>query len=96
MFLSAVSGVVNQGLLQASNASLHASNIILYGSGAWSNLLCHVLLRATKPDEPGFFEGYGSLHAILIIINNVLIGLAINAVYKCKYSAPGITCAAES
>ncbi|KID81920.1 UDP-galactose transporter [Metarhizium guizhouense ARSEF 977] len=82
VFLSAVSGVVNQGLLQASSASLHASNIILYGSGAWSNLLCHVLMRTIKPDEPGFFGGYGSLHAILIIINNVLIGLAINAVYK--------------
>ncbi|KHO00247.1 Nucleotide-sugar transporter [Metarhizium album ARSEF 1941] len=98
VFLSAVSGVVNQGLLQASGASLHASNIILYGSGAWTNLLCHVIMRSTKPDEPGFFEGYGSLHAVLIIVNNVLIGLAMNAVYKCKCSAPwaSVTGATES
>lgn len=73
VFLSAVGRVMNQALL-------HAKNIILYGAGAVSNLLCHMLTRTTKPEEPGFFEGYGSLQAMLIILNNVLIGLAMNVV----------------
>ncbi|KAK9435766.1 UDP-galactose transporter [Metarhizium brunneum] len=85
VFLSAVSGVVNQGLLQASNASLHASNIILYGSGAWSNLLCHVLLRATKPDEPGFFEGILLLASLAPLNPNDEADA--NAIVKCLATA---------
>ncbi|KZZ88481.1 Nucleotide-sugar transporter [Moelleriella libera RCEF 2490] len=86
VFPSAVAGVMNQALLRVGNSSPHANNIILYGAGAVSNLLCHMLTRTIKPEEPGFFEGYGSLQAMLIILNNVLIGLAMNAVYKCRSS----------
>ncbi|KID96988.1 UDP-galactose transporter, partial [Metarhizium majus ARSEF 297] len=85
VFLSAVSGVVNQGLLQASNASLHASNIILYGSGAWSNLLCHVLMRSTKSDEPGFFEGILLLASLAPLNPNDEADA--NAIVKCLATA---------
>ncbi|KID68077.1 UDP-galactose transporter, partial [Metarhizium hybridum] len=85
VFLSAVSGVVNQGLLQARNASLHANNIILYGSGAWSNLLCHVLLRATKPGEPGFFEGILLLASLAPLNPNDEADA--NAIVKCLATA---------
>lgn len=83
VFLSAVSGVMNQALLQAEDSSLHANNIYLYGAGAISNLLCHICIKIISDDEPSFWEGYGSFGATMIIMNNVFIGLAINAVYKC-------------
>lgn len=67
---------------------MHANNIFLYGAGAASNLICHILVSIMNADEPSFFEGYGSFGAIMVIVNNVFIGLAINAVYKCMTSPP--------
>lgn len=56
----------------------------LYTSGATINLMLHIIVRVLKSDEPGFFTGYGSWGACLVILSNVFIGLAITAVYKCK------------
>lgn len=86
VFLSALSGVYNQALLKSDGSSLHADNMILYASGAAINLLLHLVIRVLKADEPGFFTGYGSIGACLVILSNVFIGLAITAVYKCRLS----------
>ncbi|KAF4962840.1 hypothetical protein FSARC_9083 [Fusarium sarcochroum] len=82
VFLSASSGVYNQVLLKADDSSLHANNMILYASGTAVNLVCHMTIKSISSNEPGFFEGYGSIDAILVIASNVFIGLAITAVYK--------------
>lgn len=88
VFLSASSGVYNQVLLKADDSSLHANNMILYASGTIVNFVCHITIKCVSSNEPGFFEGYGSIHAILVIMSNVFIGLAITAVYKCKPRSP--------
>ncbi|KAG5744533.1 hypothetical protein H9Q72_013221 [Fusarium xylarioides] len=82
VFLSASSGVYNQVLLKADDSSLHANNMILYASGTIINFVCHITIKCVSSNEPGFFEGYGSIHAFLVIMSNVFIGLAITAVYK--------------
>jgi nucleotide-sugar transporter len=84
VFLSASSGVYNQALLKTDDSSLHADNMILYAAGSVINLLVHVVVRILKSDEPGFFEGYNSAGAIMVIVSNVFIGLAITAVYRCE------------
>jgi hypothetical protein len=89
VFLSASSGVYNQALLKSGNASLHAANMTLYGAGATINFMLHFIIRVVKSDEPGFFTGYGSWGAFLVILSNVFIGLAITAVYKCKTAEKG-------
>ncbi|KAK2034241.1 UDP-galactose transporter [Colletotrichum zoysiae] len=94
VFLSASSGVYNQALLKTDDSSLHADNMILYGAGASMNLLCHLVIKTLKADEPGFFEGYNSFGAIMVIVSNVFIGLAITAVYK--YADAVIKCFATA
>ncbi|KAK1979657.1 UDP-galactose transporter [Colletotrichum cereale] len=94
VFLSAASGVYNQALLKTDDSSLHADNMILYGAGASMNLLCHLVIKTLKADEPGFFEGYNSFGAIMVIASNVFIGLAITAVYK--YADAVIKCFATA
>jgi len=84
VFLSASSGVYNQALLKTDDSSLHADNMILYAAGSAINLLVHVVVRILKSDEPGFLEGYNSFGAVMVIVSNVFIGLAITAVYKCE------------
>lgn len=84
VFLSASSGVYNQALLKSDESSLHADNMILYAAGSVVNLMVHIMLVMFKEDEPGFFEGYNSFGAIMVIVSNVFIGLAITAVYRCK------------
>ena len=84
VFLSAISGVYNQSLYKNYGVSLHAANMFLYGSGAGINMMLHTVIRLLKADEPSLFSGYGSLEAKMLILNNVFVGLAITAVYKCK------------
>ncbi len=83
VFLSAISGVYNQNLYKSHGVSLHAANMMLYGSGAAINLMLHGIIRMLKADEPSLFSGYGSLEAKMVIISNVFVGLTITAVYKC-------------
>jgi hypothetical protein len=86
VFVSSVAGVYNQHLLKSDHASLHAQNALLYGCGVIINGIIHTTLRYLTPDEPSFLSGYTSIVAYLVIISNVFIGLAITAVYKCKYT----------
>ena len=58
--------------------------MILYASGAAINLVVHFVIRLIKPGEPGFFTGYGDVGAVMVIVSNVFIGIAMTAVYKCK------------
>lgn len=86
VLLSALSGVYNQYLLKRDDSSLHVDNMVLYGAGTFINLLCHLLIRTISADEASFFEGYNSIGAVMVVLSNVFIGLAITAVYKCKTS----------
>lgn len=80
--LSASAGVYNQSLCKRGTASLHGDNQTLYASGAAINLVIHIIMKILKPDEPFFFTGYNSIGAIMVVLSNVFIGLAITAVYK--------------
>ncbi|KAK4191065.1 nucleotide-sugar transporter-domain-containing protein [Podospora australis] len=83
VFLGAVAGVYNQHLLKLKrDSSLHANNIHLYGWGVMINLAAHLVIRAVRRDEPGFLHGYTGVAAVLVIANNVLLGLVISFVYK--------------
>jgi hypothetical protein len=86
VFVSAVAGVYNQHLLKADHASLHAQNTLLYACGVLINGFIHMTLRFLTADEPGFLSGYNSIFACLVIVSNVFMGLAITAVYKCKFN----------
>ena len=81
-FLSASASVYNQSLCKRGTASLHGDNQTLYASGAAINLVIHIIMTILKPDEPSFFTGYNSIGAIMVVLSNVFIGLAITAVYK--------------
>ncbi len=81
--LSAVSGVYNQKLCQTNKASVNVNNMALYAPGAAINIVCYVAIRLFRPDEPGFFSGYNSIGALMVIVSNVFLGLAMTAVYKC-------------
>lgn len=80
--VSAVASVYNQKLCKSADASMHVMNMFLYAAGMVINLVLHIITRITKPDEPGFFTGYGNIGAIMVIISNVFIGLTMTAVYK--------------
>ena len=62
--------------------------MILYAAGAGINLFVHGATKIFKSDEPGFFVGYGSASAIMVVLSNVFIGLAVTAVYKCTSCSP--------
>jgi hypothetical protein len=81
-FLSAASSIYNQHLCKSSDGSLHAMNMTLYSYGTVSNLILHILVRVKTPEEPSFFAGYRHPGAVLVILSNVFIGLAMTAVYK--------------
>ncbi|KAF2668334.1 hypothetical protein BT63DRAFT_425654 [Microthyrium microscopicum] len=80
--LSAVSSVYNQKLCKSSDGSLHVMNMTLYSCGAVINFILHILVRIMNRDEPGFFTGWGHIGALMVIVSNVFIGLAMTAVYK--------------
>ncbi|KAF2395650.1 hypothetical protein EJ06DRAFT_484915 [Trichodelitschia bisporula] len=80
--LSAVSSVYNQKLCKSVDGSLHVMNMTLYAAGCIINLVVHVVIRFINADEPGFFTGYANLGAVMVIISNVFVGLAMTAVYK--------------
>jgi drug/metabolite transporter (DMT)-like permease len=82
--ISAVSSVYNQKLCKSSDGSLHVMNMTLYAYGTCINFVLHLMLHVVKSNEPGFFQGYGSLGSIMVVLSNVFIGLAMTAVYKCK------------
>jgi UDP-galactose transporter len=82
VFMGALAGVYNQVLLQRESCSMNANNMTLYACGTIFNLIGHLLVRQVSPNEPRFFGGYNSIDAILVIVSNVFIGLAITAVYK--------------
>ncbi|KAM4055037.1 nucleotide-sugar transporter [Hirsutella rhossiliensis] len=82
VFVSASSGVYNGHLLKTNENSPHADNMILYAAGAFVNLLCHVSIFMISADEPHFFQGYGDIRAILVVLSSVFIGFATTLVYK--------------
>jgi hypothetical protein len=59
--------------------------MVLYIAGVCLNLMVYFLMSIIKPDEPGFFSGYDNIGAVMVVMSNVFIGLAITAVYKCEF-----------
>lgn len=92
VFLGASAGVYNQVLLKREVASLHSNNMILYAAGSVFNLIAHWVVRLVNDSEPSFFHGFGNIGAILVIVSNVFVGLAITAVYKCTWSLSPVRC----
>ena len=73
----------NQKLCQANKASVNVNNMALYAPGAAINIMCYIVIRLFRSDEPGFFSGYNSVGALMVVVSNVFLGLAMTAVYKC-------------
>lgn len=106
--LTAVSGVWNEYLCTATptthsvsttnSPQIHLQNTVLYLSGALTNLLLHLYRLhdngCSGSPEPAFFHGYDSLPALLVVVSNVAIGLAITLVYTLANSV--IKCFATS
>ncbi|PNS13753.1 UDP-galactose transporter [Sphaceloma murrayae] len=92
--VSASAGIFNQMLLQGEVGSSHVVNMALYAFGTLANLIIHVGSRLLSQSEPSFFEGYDSFGAIMVLVSNILIGLAITAVYK--YADALVKCFATS
>ena len=89
--ISACAGVYNQNLCKSQGASLHVDNMILYAAGASVNFMIHIVSRFVNPEEPAFFDGYDTPSAIMVLVSNVFIGLAVTAVYKCKRLSLGFS-----
>ena len=88
VLVGAAAGVYNQVLLKReAAASLHASNMILYAAGCVFNLVAYLIVYQTAPGEPSFFDGYNKLSAVLVIVSNVFVGLAVTAVLKCTWAS---------
>lgn len=84
-FITATNAVRNDHLLKNYKISMHVQNMILYGGGVLFNLSAFLMVPKSitnTPENIGFFEGYDSIWALLVIFFNALIGLAISAVYK--------------
>jgi hypothetical protein len=84
MFLTAITSVYNQALLKTDDASLHASNALLYSFGVIINLTLYVVMSLLDENEPKFFQGFDSMELFLVIIGNVLVGLTCTVIFKCE------------
>jgi hypothetical protein len=82
--IGSVAGVLNDHYCKSTKASLNAQNMLLYVVGVVLNFTIFLAKRAQNSDEPGFWEGYGSIGAVSLIFLNASIGLIITMVYKCK------------
>ena len=82
--ISALAGVFNDHLLKSTDASIHACNIVLYLLGVAFNLGVYLVRRFIlyPLTEPGFFQGYARLDAVLLILLNACVGIVITFVYK--------------
>lgn len=90
--VSAGAGVYNQYLAKSSHASMHAMNMALYSAGIGANILVHLVVRITNPDEPSFYAGLGSWTAVVVIICNIFVGIIMTAVYKCMQQSIPLCC----
>lgn len=82
LFNSCVANVWNEHVVKRfDHAGLATKNVHLYTFGAAFNMAIFAHNRATVPDTPAFWEGYGTA-AVLVVLSNALMGIAINVVYK--------------
>merc|ERR1719265_2887863 len=62
---------------------MNIQNLVLYGGGAWMNLVAFFFIpNPNSKAALGFFDGYSNPLALAVVLANALIGLAITAVYK--------------
>jgi drug/metabolite transporter (DMT)-like permease len=82
--ITAICTARNEYLIKNYKIGLHVQNMTLYAGGLWMNLLAFLLVPNPNSIQAkiGFFEGYDNWLAIMVVVANALIGLAINAVYK--------------
>lgn len=79
---SSVANVWNEHVVkQFDGASLATKNVLLYSFGAAFNMVGFLRNRTADAHSPAFFEGYGAA-AVLVVVSNAWMGIAINIVYK--------------
>ncbi|KAI8586028.1 nucleotide-sugar transporter-domain-containing protein [Geranomyces variabilis] len=79
--ITSVNSCWNDYLCKNYSASLPAQNMGLYASGAVINIVIFCF-KSAFGDEPGFFAGYNNPLALVVILLNSCIGVAITFVYK--------------
>lgn len=79
--ITALCSVYNEKLVKGHTASLPVQNAILYAFGFAFNMMMYVLSPTDDHGERGFLYGYNEM-AIIVVLCNSFIGLAITAVYK--------------
>ncbi len=80
--ITSLSGILNEKQLKGFPASMHIQNSVLYIFGTILNFLIFMLLPPPGSNtHVPFFHGF-SIGALLIVICNSLMGIAITAVYK--------------
>jgi len=79
--ISAGTSAFNARLLQKGETSMAVQNCLLYGFGFAFNVAAFAA-RLAPSAQTGFFAGYGTPSAVLLVVANALMGLAVNAVYK--------------
>lgn len=85
--ITSLCSVWNDATLKATakeGVSLNAVNSLLYAFGVALNLLVAMLAGAMSPSasRASFFSGLGTPAALLVVLCNSLIGIAVTAVYK--------------
>eukprot|EP00935_MAST-01C_sp_MAST-1C-sp1_P002316 g2316.t1 len=83
--VTATNAVRNDYMLKNYKMSMHCQNMFLYSAGCFFNMLAFFFLPGWcthTPPGTGFFDGYDNLPAVLVVLFNALIGIAISFVYK--------------
>jgi drug/metabolite transporter (DMT)-like permease len=83
--VTATNAIMNDYMLKNFKLTMHCQNMFLYGAGCIMNVTAFFFLPGWcthTPPNTGFFDGYDTLPAILVVVFNALIGIAISFVYK--------------
>jgi drug/metabolite transporter (DMT)-like permease len=82
--ISSTTAVRNDYMLKNFKMSMHVQNIILYSCGVVLNICAFLIVPAYLTNTKaglGFFEGYDSTPAKLVVLFNAFIGVAISFVF---------------
>jgi hypothetical protein len=69
-------------LLKSLRVSMHLQTMVLYCGGVVLNTVSFWCIPSLAAQGIGFFEGYDNIWALLVILLNAMIGIAIATVYK--------------
>lgn len=82
--ITGVCAARNEYLVKNYKITLNIQNMVLYSTGASMNLAAFFFVPNPSSIQAniGFFDGYDTPAAIMVVVANGLVGLAINYVYK--------------